>query len=257
MRAVRPFLFGGLSSRTTLAAFAKRKRPSVGRYFQRQRVSPAPPRHCARIVPVFVPTKPLARRRGVLGLLSRPNNGSTTTAPTPRGLCEKSPNLAAELPLLGHWRAPSGRPRCGRLPSLSLGSPRRGGVGVVRSVPPTAASGTSTPAPDCSCLARPQSCPCVCHRARVAVLMCVRLAVNVCFALPTDSPRMTGATRSAKPPKSERGAFQLSKLAEKLPRSVFRLRRASPPKLGHCPCGARRAVARVGGVARGGDAEAL
>ena len=40
-------------------------------------------------------------------------------------------------------------------------------------------------------------------------------------------------------------------------RSVFRLRRASPPKLGHCPCGARRAVARVGGVARGGDAEAL
>ena len=42
MRAVRPFLFGGLSSLTTLAAFAKRKRPSVGRYFQRQRVSPAP-----------------------------------------------------------------------------------------------------------------------------------------------------------------------------------------------------------------------
>ena len=25
-------------------------------------------------------------------------------------------------------------------------------------------------------------------------------------------------------------------------RSVFRLRRASPPKLGHCPCGARRAL---------------
>ena len=40
----RPFLFGGFASRTTLAAFAKRKRPSVGRYFQRQRVSPAPPR---------------------------------------------------------------------------------------------------------------------------------------------------------------------------------------------------------------------
>ena len=36
--------------------------------------------------------------------------------------------------------------------------------------------------PICLCLARPQSCPCVCHRARVAVLRCVRLAVNVCFA---------------------------------------------------------------------------
>ena len=81
----------------------------------------------ARIVPVFVPTKPLARRRGVLGLLSRPNNGSTTTTPAPRGLCDIRPNQVAELPLLGHWRAPSGRPRCGRLPSLSLGSPRRGG----------------------------------------------------------------------------------------------------------------------------------
>ena len=34
---------------------------------------------------------------------------------------------------------------------------------------------------------------------------CVRLAVDVCFALPTDSPRMTGATRAAKPPKTERG----------------------------------------------------
>ena len=41
-------------------------------------------------------------------------------------------------------------------------------------------------------------------------------------ALPTDSPRMTGATRSAKPPKTERGTFRLSKLAEKLPRSVYR-----------------------------------
>ena len=108
---------------------------------------------------------------------------------------------------------------------------------------PTAASGTSTPAPDCSCLARPQSCPCVCHRARVAVLMCVRLAVNVCFALPTDSPRMTGATRSAKPPKSERGVFRLSRLAEKQPRSLSRLRRASPPPLGRHPALVRQSAA--------------
>ena len=86
MRAVRPFLFGGLSSRTTLAAFALRKRPSVGRYFQRQRVSPAPPRHFARIVPVFVPRKPLARRRGVLGRSSR--SPTALQPPLPRrGAC--------------------------------------------------------------------------------------------------------------------------------------------------------------------------
>ena len=72
MRAVRPFLFGGLSSRTTLAAFAKRKRPSVGRYFQRQRVSPAPPRHLARIVPVFVPTWSLPHRARRFGLAIAP-----------------------------------------------------------------------------------------------------------------------------------------------------------------------------------------
>ena len=55
MRAVRPFLFWGFASLTTLAAFAKRKRPSVGRYFQRQRVSPraAAPlcENCPRIRP--------------------------------------------------------------------------------------------------------------------------------------------------------------------------------------------------------------
>ena len=48
----------GLSSLTTLAAFAMRKRPSVGRYFQRQRVSPAPDgascENHPRIRPYFV-----------------------------------------------------------------------------------------------------------------------------------------------------------------------------------------------------------
>ena len=99
------------------------------------------------------------------------------------------------------------------------------------------------PRPIGSCLARPQSCPCVCHRARVAVLRCVRLAVNVCFALPTDFPRMTGATRSAKPPKSERGVFRLSRLAEKQPHSLSRLRRASPPPLGRHPALVRQSAA--------------
>ena len=45
------FLFGGFASP----------------FPTREGCSPAPPRHCARIVPVFVPTKPLARRRGVWG----------------------------------------------------------------------------------------------------------------------------------------------------------------------------------------------
>ena len=39
----------------------------------------------------------------------------------------------------------------------------------------------------------------------------------------------TGATRSAKPPKTERGGSVPNEFAPNLPRSVFRLRRASPP----------------------------
>ena len=66
-------------------------------------------------------------------------------------------------------------------------------------------------------------------------------AVDVCFAFLTDFPRGRGRRGRLTSPKTERGAFRLSKLAEKLSRSVFCLRRASPPKLGHCPCGARRA----------------
>ena len=41
--------------------------------------------------------------------------------------------------------------------------------------------------------------------------------------------REQGATRAAKPPKTERGGFRSSGLAEKLPRSVSRLRRALRP----------------------------
>ena len=60
-------------------------------------------------------------------------------------------------------------------------------------------------------------------------------------AFPTDFPRGRGRRGRRSRPKPSAAVFRLSKLAEKLPRSVFRLRRASPPKLGHCPCGARRA----------------
>ena len=106
---------------------------------------------------------------------------------------------------------------------------------------PTAASGTSHPrARLVRALLVPKVAPALPHRARVAVLRCVRLAVDVCFALPTDSPRMTGATRSAKPPKTERGGSVPNEFAPNLPRSVFRLRRASPPIHWICPCGARR-----------------
>ena len=57
----------------------------------------------------------------------------------------------------------------------------------------------------------------------------------------TDTPRGRGRRGRRSRPKPSAAVSRLSKLAEKLPRSVFRLRRASPPKLGHCPCGARRA----------------
>ena len=63
------------------------------------------------------------------------------------------------------------------------------------------------PRPIGSCLARPKSCSRFAPSGAGRGLWCVRLAVDVCFALSTDSPREVGATRSAKPPKTERGAF--------------------------------------------------
>ena len=83
--------------------------------------------------------------------------------------------------------------------------------------------GSPPPRPIGSCLARPQSCPCSCHRARVAVLRCVRLAVDVCFALQTDSPRGRGRCGRRSRPKPSAALSRPSELAEKVPRSVFRL----------------------------------
>ena len=65
-------------------------------------------------------------------------------------------------------------------------------------------------------------------------------AVDVCFAFLTDFPRGRGRRGRRSRPKPSAALFRLSKLAEKLPRSVFRLRRASPPIHWICPCGARR-----------------
>ena len=132
------------------------------RSFQRQRVSPAPPRHRASEVPTC-PNKAVGAAARRFGSAFALYNGSTTTKPAPRGLCEKSPNLAAELPLpLGaarrRWRlvvpCSSQRWLC-RVPPV--------GVGVVRCVSPTAASGTFHPAPPSACalLASPlcRACP--------------------------------------------------------------------------------------------------
>ena len=93
---------------------------------------------------------------------------------------------------------------------------------------PTSSLVRPTPAPD---LLVPHSSPKLPLRVPSGAgrsSRCVRLAVDVCFALPTDSPRMTGATRSAKPPKTERGVFRSSELGERT------------AALGLPPCGGRR-----------------
>ena len=106
------------------------------------------------------------------------------------------------------------------------------------------------PPPIGSCLARPQSCPCSCHRARVAVLRCVRLAVGVCFALSTDSPRGRGRRGRRSRPKPS-AAVRCQTSLPRICRARFSaLRRASPPPLGHCPalrCEAGRKPREGGG----------
>ena len=120
-------------------------------------------------------------------------------------------------------------------------APRRGGVGSCVRVPPTGEIGTSTPAPaELVCPSLAFDCAFSSPRRGRSPFKVCPSAVDVCFAFPTDFPRDRGRRGRLTPPKTERGAFRLSKLAEKLPRSVFRLRRASPPPLGHCPSGARR-----------------
>ena len=147
MRAVRPILFVGLrfalSNDRGLAP--RRHAPPIEAPVGRPKGRWIP---LARIVPVFVPTNPLARRRGVLGRRSR-----FTTAlqpPNPRrGAC------ARKVPTWRlNCRCPSAR-RGGVGVEVRGASSQRWlcrvppvGVGVVRCVSPTAASGTSTPAPD-------------------------------------------------------------------------------------------------------------
>ena len=111
---------------------------------------------------------------------------------------------------------------------------------VVRCVSPTSSLGLPTPAPDWFVPCFSQKLPLLVPSGAGRGLKVRSSAVDVRFALSTDSPRMTGATRAAKPPKTERGGSVPNEFAPNLPRSVFRLRRASPPIHWICPCGARR-----------------
>ena len=85
---------------------------------QREKVvAPRPMGLRARIIPVFVPTWSLPHRARRFGSAFAFPNGFTTTKPAPRGLCEKSPNLAAELPLpLGAAALALGVPSSQRVP---------------------------------------------------------------------------------------------------------------------------------------------
>ena len=81
------------------------------------------------------------------------------------------------------------------------------------------------------------------HRAREVPIqpnLCVGLwrgspswsLTIVCFCASASLKRLfreTGATRATRSPKSERGTFGANKFARKVPRSLSRLRRASPP----------------------------
>ena len=168
-------------------------------------------------VPVFVPTWSLpqkARRGGVLGSRSPSTTALSFLYPRPRASAMLVPTWGLncrcswarrrwrwafrfpnESPWASHWR---------RWFVLRVSQRRLRGL--------------STPAPDSSCLARPQSCLCfalsgagrglkVCSSCR----RCVLRASN-------GFPARRGRRGRLVPPKTERGGFLPSKLGENLPR---------------------------------------
>ena len=174
-------------------------------------------------------------------------NGSTTTKPAPRGLCEKSPNLAAELPLpLGAAalalkcaaRLPNDGSAAFPLSALAwcVAFPQRRlllfplAALCYASRFPTSSLVRPTPAPD---LLVPHSSPKLPLRVPSGAgrsSRCVRLAVDVCFALQTDSPRGTGATRAACAAQNRARRFpDQASLPRKCRARFTALRRASPP----------------------------
>ena len=163
---------------------------------------------------------PSGAGRGVWGVGSPFKRLANSASPAPRGECESSPQS---------------RLNC----ALPLGA---GALGRASAFLQRARLGLPPPPRRARCIECASIVPCLSSRSagRSPFKVCSS-AVDVCFAFLTDFPRGRGRRGRLTSPKTERGAFRLSKLAEKLSRSVFCLRRASPPKLGHCPCGARRA----------------
>ncbi len=137
---------------------------------------------------VVAPTGAARRRLGLAFAIQK--RLCNSASPAPRGQCDSYPQTRANYALLGHWRAPSGRPRCGRLPSLSLGSPRRGAAALAFSralLFPTMALPRS-PCRRWRCALRfPNDCPWDFHpRAR---LVRAPLVPKVALALPSGAGR--------------------------------------------------------------------
>ena len=136
--------------------------------------APAAPRLLglrAMKVPVFVPTWSLpqkARRGGVWGCVIALQTPLQFRSPAPRGLCEKSPNSVAELCVAPRRGGGAALKCAARLPNDGSAAFPLAALAWCVAFPQRRLRGLPTPAPDWFVLARPQSCPCVCHRARVA-----------------------------------------------------------------------------------------
>ena len=183
---------------------------------------------CPPIRPyMVVAPKGAARRR--LGLRNRLANGSAFRFPAPKSECDARPNLGAECPLLlGAARLVG---VCGCFAFPNDGSAAFPLAALVRALRfPNDCPWDSQPHP------RRVGCPSFAfdcafsspRRGRSLFKVCSS-AVDVCFALLNGHSAKRGRHGRRSRPKPSAALFRLSKLAEKLPRSVFRLRRASPP----------------------------
>ena len=168
--------------------------PPLSREKQRQRKKTSAPRppawgRSASETPVFVLTwllRPHAGGRGVWGVGSPFKRLANSDSPAPRGECERSPQSRLNC------ASPLGAGALGR--ALRFSNARNWD--------------SHSRARFGRALLLPKSCPSLCHRARVAVcgvFVCRRCVLRVSNGLPARS----GATRAAKPPKTERGTFRV------------------------------------------------
>ena len=171
-----------------------------------------------------------------------PNDREKDLSPAPArvgAFCERSPLVRPNSVVAPPLVCPSGRLRRGDIPR---GRARRlGSAFAFQNASPIPLS----PAPRGFAKVSPKNGRIVrCPSARGSPLKVVASAANLCFASLAGFPRCRGqrgrrgstlaaafggALRAVHIPKTERGGFRSSGLAEKLPRSVFRLRRALPP----------------------------